>query len=269
MRHALVFAATLMASAPFGAQADSLADIRRDLTVLMSNIAELKAELEPSGGGLVVDGGSTYDRVIAIESELMRLTGATEELDFRVRQIVKDGTNRVGDLEFRICELEPNCDLGSLGQTSTLGGGGTPVAPAARPAPSDGSAQLAVGEEADYRRAQEALAKSDFRTAADQFAAFRQTYPGSPLEPEALMGLGEALEGQGDTREAARAFLDAFSGYPSHEIAPFALFKLGASLGALGKVAEACVTLGEVGGRYPASGAVPDATSEMARLGCS
>ena len=37
-------------------------------------------------------------RVDAIESELRQLTGAVEELQFRVETIVEDGTRRIGDL---------------------------------------------------------------------------------------------------------------------------------------------------------------------------
>ena len=68
-----------------------------------------------------------------------------------------------------------------------------------------------MGEEADFERAQEALASGDFRTAADLFETFNQTYPGGPLAAEAELRRGEALQGLGDTREAARAFLAALA----------------------------------------------------------
>ena len=60
-----------------------------------------------------------------MESELQRLTSKTEELENRVNRIVADGTRRIGDLEFRLVELEGG-DVGALGQTSTLGGEGQP-----------------------------------------------------------------------------------------------------------------------------------------------
>ena len=46
------------------------------------------------------------ERVQNIETELQRLTALSEELQFRVERVVQDGTNRVGDLEFRLVELE-------------------------------------------------------------------------------------------------------------------------------------------------------------------
>ena len=250
--------------------ADTLADMRQDLSVLTVEIQKLRAELNTSGRSGVAVSGSTLDRMNTIEAELQRLTAKTEELGFRIETLVRDGTNRIGDLEFRLCEIEPGCDIGALGQTRPLGGeapAATPVAPVAPPA--SGGPELAVGERDDLRRAQEALAQGDFRGAADQLATFRETYPGSPLEPAVLLTQGLALEGLGDTREAARAYLAVYSGYPDATEAPQALTRLGVSLGALGKVAEACVTLAEVGGRYPGSPAVADAAEAMTGLGCS
>jgi tol-pal system protein YbgF len=137
------------------------------------------------------------------------------------------------------------------------------------PIPQDTNGQLATQEAADFERASGALASGDFRAAAEQFAAFNQTYPGGPLSILADLGRGEALESQGDTRSAARAYLDAFSADQNGTDAPTALFKLGAALGKLGKTQEACVTLGEVSVRFPNADAALQANSQMRNIGCS
>lgn len=248
----------------------TLADIRQELSVLYVEIQKLKREMSTTGG--VVTGtasGSLLDRVTAIESELQRLTAKTEELEFRIDRVVEDGTNRLGDLEFRLCELESGCDIGQLGEGSTLGGiapgsgAGGIVTETDQP-----EVQMAVGEEADFKRAEEALTAGDYAQAAELFGSFRDTYPGGPLSAKAGILRGDALDGAGEPTRAARAYLDVFSTAPDGPEAPEALFKLGRQLGQLGQTEEACVTLGEVQTRYPQAGVVMEANSAMRNIGC-
>ncbi|SFP95579.1 tol-pal system protein YbgF [Roseivivax halotolerans] len=299
-----VFLSFALLATPVAAQAqdgETLADIRQDLSVLNFELQKLRRELSTTSGSDVQVGGGTIDRVNTIEAELQRLTSRTEELTFRIDRVVQDGTNRIGDLEFRLCELEDDCDIGSLGETPSLGGtapatggsgdlGDVPTDGTATPsdievgpgpAPAEGSAssggdslpiaggaQLAAAEEADFREAQAALNEQNWQAAADAFASFRQTYPGGPLDSAALLGRGRALEGLGDTREASRAYLEAWNTYPDAQTAPEALFLLGRGLGRLGSTQEACVTLSEVATRYPGSDAVGRAQQERQSLGC-
>ncbi len=257
-------------------QDQTLADIRQELTVLYVEMQRLKRELSTTGGPSVATGGNTVlDRLGSIEAELQRLTSKTEELEFRVNRIVEDGTNRIGDLEFRLVELEGG-DIGALGETTTLGGdiggtvttGGGAVAPVSPVTPQISETQLAVGEEDDFKRAQSALAEGRYQDAADQFAAFSANYPGGPLAAGASLGRGEALEGLGDTREAARAYLDSFSADPTGPVAAQSLFRLGRALGALNQTSEACVTLSEVGIRFPGDPAVAEAEQAKRALAC-
>lgn len=260
---------------------ETLADIRQQLSVLYIELQQLKRELSTTGGvsGVAV-GGTVIDRVNAIESELQRLTAKTEELEFRVERVAQDGGNRLGDLEFRLCELESGCDISTLGQGTTLGGdgvavsggglGGTGMGGGVTGGTDDGtgSVQMAVGEQADFDLAMQALEAGDHATAAERFARFRQAYPGSPLEAEAGLKRGEALEASGQIAPAARAYLDTFSTAPNGPKAPEALFRLGRALGRLGQTQEACVTLAEVDARFPGGQPAMDARAEMQTLGC-
>ena len=259
------------------ANPQTLADIRGQIAALSQEIGGLRAQLSASGQlSTGVAGNTPLERLNAIEAELQRLTSKTEELEFRINRITTDGTNRLGDLEFRVCELESGCDIALLGQTPALGGvdNATVVpspaapAPAAPTAPTTSGPDLAVNEQADFERAEGALATSDFRGAADLFAAFVTAYPGSPLTARAQLGRGSALDSLGDVSNAARAYLDSFSADPDGPIAADALLGLGRNLAKLGQVPDACVTLGEVATRFPSSPLVADAQSERQRLGC-
>ena len=269
MRHLFSFLAGLwFCATPVFAQDDqTLADIRQELTVLYVEIQKLKRELSTTGAPQVgVGGASTLERVDALEARLQTMTAKIEQLEFRIDSVVRDGTNRIGDLEFRLVELEGG-DVSQLGETTTLGGEVTGVStgPAASPAV---GLELAEQERADFERAQVAFESGDFSTAAAEFKRFNEIYPGGPLAVRAELLRGSALDQQGDTREAARAYLAAFSLDQNGPDAPEALFRLGAALGGLQQMNEACVTLSEVSVRFPASAYSAEAQNERQNLNC-
>lgn len=270
-RLAVVALVAMSASGPAFAQSEdeTLADIRQQLSVVYVDVQRLKRELSTTGGAAGgTSGGTTLQRIDAIEVELQRLTAKSEELEHRINQVVSDGTKRIGDLEFRLCELEKGCDVGSLGDTPTLGGETQAVAPPT-PAAQSGGVELAIGEKDDFDRAKAALDSGDFQGAATQFATYAQAYPGGPLSGEAHYYRGEALNQMGQTADAARAYLESFSGAPDGPVASDALYKLGTSLQALGQTREACVTLGEVGTRFPGVPAAQEASTAMQSIGCN
>lgn len=290
MRAFLIVA--FLAAMPAAAQdrAATLADIRQELTVLYVEIQKLKRELSTTGGASSnLSATNTLDRVNQMEAELQRLTAATEQLTNRVDSIVADGTNKIGDLEFRLCELEAGCDIASLGDTPTLGGGALPAvtapAPVAQaPAPADGGSaiggvasgsvdtsgmELAVAERDDFERARAAYEAGDYQTAADQLQRFTDTYQGGPLTGLAHLMRGEALQKLGMTSSAARAYLESYSGTPNGPTSPTALLKLGLALDGLGQSSEACITLSEVTLRFPSSEASIEAQAARANMGCS
>lgn len=253
------------------AQDTTLADLRQELSTLYVDIQNLRSELTATGQLTTGTVGNTpLERLNSIEAQLQALTSKTEELEFRINRITVDGTNRIGDFEFRICELEEGCDISALGDTPSLGGvdNNAEVPTADLQVPTTGGTNLTVNEQADFDRAQGSLTSGDFRSAIDQFTAFGAAYPGSPLTAEALYLKGEALEAAGELSNAARAYLESFSAKPDGSIAPDALFKLGMSLGQLGQTADACVTLAEVPTRFPGAPAVLEAQSAMRNLGC-
>jgi tol-pal system protein YbgF len=261
----------LLLSGPALAQdrAQTLADIQGELSALMAEFNALKGELVALGGAQSgAAGGDALQRLDAIEAELTRLTSKTEAVELRLNRVVTDGTNRVGDLEFRVCEMTEGCDPATLGATAPLGGDSGAPATTPNAPPTTGGQELAVGEQSEFDRAKGVLATGDFRGAEQIFATYAQTYPGGALIPDAHFLRGEALTKLGETSNAARAYLDAFNASPNGPQAGNALLKLGEALGTLGQAPEACVTLGEVGVRFPGSLPATQAQVAMQGLGC-
>jgi tol-pal system protein YbgF len=251
--------------------AQNLADVRAELTVLDSQIEQLREELVRSGAaqGLPTDPATALTRLDQLQAELRRLTDRVDVLSNDVRRIVDEATNKVGDIEFRLTELEGG-DTSALGKPEPLGGGVT--GPRPRPiAPSVASAaggELAVTEQAQFDAAKAAADEGDNARAAALFAAFLDDFPGGPLSTEAQYRRGEALAAQSDWRGAAHSFLDAFSGAPQGPLAPRSLYRLAASLKELGNVQEACLTLTEVVTRYPGSPEAAQVPAERQALNC-
>jgi len=247
----------------------TLADIRAQLGTLSADFNSLKSELTTSGNVASIGGGDALQRMDAIEAELSRLTARAEEIELRLNRVVSDGTNRIGDIEFRLCEATPGCDPLNMPATTTLGGtSGGSVAAVPETAPATGGAELAIGEQADFDWAKGVLGQGDFRGAAEQFATFTQSYPGGPLTQEAHYLRGDALRQLGETSDAARSYLEAYNTDPQGPFAADSLLQLGQSMGDIGATDEACVTLSEVGAQYPGSNAAMQAPIAMQGLGC-
>lgn len=270
MRWLVLCLALLPLTAHAQDKAQTLADIKAELGQLMAEFTALKSETVASGNtGGSFGSGDALQRMDAIEAELMRLTSRAEEIELRLNRVVSDGTNRIGDIEYRLCEATEGCDPANIPETPVLGGdtaAAAPAAPAEPAAPADtGGAELAMGEQADFDRAKEVLGRGDFRTAADLFATFTQSYPGGPLSQEAAFLRAESLGQLGETAESARGYLEAFSSKPEGSFAAESLLKLGQALGDLGQTADACVTLAEVPTRFP--GTIHATNADLSRQG--
>lgn len=262
-------------STPAISKGENLGDLRADLAVLNRQITELRQALVASGpgAGLPRTAATPLTRLDQLESELRRITNRVDVLSNDVERITADAANRLGDMEFRITELEGG-DVSLIGKPEPLGGGVTPAQPAPPPpaaaptpaAPTPGA--LAVSEQADFDAAKAAAAAGDNARAAELYMNFLSTYPGGPLAAEAQFRRAEALAASGQAQAAARSYLDTFSGAPQGPFAPPALLGLADSLGKLGKTGEACLTLAEVENRFPGSQAAVAAPARRTALGC-
>jgi len=259
---------------PVYAQDSTLADIRQELVFVYSEIQRLRPELSTTGtNGLPTPSSApALQRIDALEQEVRRLTGEVEQQEYHIEKVVKDGTNRIGDLEFRLCELETGCDVTKLSRTAPLGGvkipNSQPVTPA-QPTPQSSENAATSSEQNTFDQAFSAYEAGKYDTSAKMFKSFAQAFPGGPLSGEAYFWRGEALAKVEDWKEAALSYLESFSGSPAGVKAPEALYKLGISLSQLGQSDEACLMLSEVPTRYPASQIVAQANAKFSGLGCN
>jgi TolA-binding protein len=233
------------------ARAQTLAEIRAELAALSSELADLRTEFTASGQAAQPTGGTMLDRILTLEAELVRLTGSTEAFDLRLRRIVDDLELRLGDLEFRVTELEGG-DVGALGPTAPLGGDG-PAAPDAGATGAPAGAEAPAGDPVGSV-AEQAGARIDAGDAAGALALLDAAIAAAPQDPaiaELDLLRGEALYVLGRRIDAAQAFLDSVSGAPDAPWAATAMLRLGSTLAEVGEMVDACIALAEVGLRYP------------------
>ena len=283
----------------------TLADIRQELNFLLGEILYLKAQLSTTGpprSGSAQSSGTVSLRVDAIESEVRQLTGAVEELQFRVEAIVEDGTRRIGDLDFRLVELEGG-DLSSVGKVPPLGEADPEPDAVSQPEPGvadteatqgdvDEAAIVAspiVDETTDeesrtdaaapqqpvvvdgdpYELAMVSFESGNHEDAIRYLDAHIETGMDAEAFADARFWQGESHFALEQWQAAASAYLDSFTNSANGPRAPAAILGLGISLGELGHGEEACLMLSEAAVRGAGNpGVVDRVEQEQVRFGC-
>jgi TolA-binding protein len=265
---ALILSAALaLPAAAQTADQQTLADLRQDMIVLKVELGRLSRELTTTNAPLPsTSAGSLTARTAAIESELSRLTAQIETLEYRITQIVRDGTNRLDDLQFRLCDLTPDCDISALPPATPLGG--ETIVPASPVVPTEQAAEMAIGEAADLAAARALLEAEDYPGATAALQRFLDSYPQTPLMAEAQLYLGRANAQLGDYKAAAKAYLDSYTADPNPPTGDAALTQLGLALGQLGQFDAACKALSSVPTRFEGSEFIAQARAGAQEFGC-
>lgn len=277
MRHVVVLLLGVLLALPVTAQEPTLADLKAQLSSLRSDLQSLRTELVSSGaaGFQAAGGDAAIDRMDAMEGQLTRLTDRIEQLQNRINRIVEDGTRRIGDIEFRLCEMDETCDLGAL-TTPELGGlatgGASPQLAPARPTTPQaepGAKPATAAEQADFDRASAALNNGDFAQAAQLFGEVAEQHAGGPLTAEALYLRGAALDSAGDPKAAASAWLEGFAAAPEGPRAAESLLGIARVIAADGDATAACLYLAEIPARFPGSDPAAEAERRMTVIDCA
>lgn len=273
IRRAVAAAALAVTTAwPVMAQDPTLADLRAELDAVRGQLQTLRQELVASGaaGFQAAGGDAAIDRMNTMETRLARLTDRTEQLGNRIDRIVSDGSRRIADVEFRLCEMDETCDLATL-TMQDLGRAGNPVPNLGPAAPQQGGngKPANAGEQADFAAAQQVMASGDFRRAADMFGAVAEAHAGGALTAEALFLRGAALDSAEDLRGAAAAWLEGFSADPNGPRAAESLLGIARVIADEGDPTAACLYLAEIPARFPGTPFAVEAETRLSRLACA
>jgi tol-pal system protein YbgF len=204
---------------------------------------------------------SLRDRVDSLESQIRKLTGDNERLQFELRQAKDDNTR----LQRTIDDMNAQASLGA-GAPAQRG-----QAVSSAPPSSTLTVPRTGGDPAaEFTAAYALVAKGDHPAAQAAFASFLQAYPTDPRAPNAHYWLGQAMLAQGASADAATQFLSIVKSTPKAELAPDAMVRLGVALNRMGEKAQACGTLTALPTQYPKASAATKAAAQaqIKAIGC-
>ena len=200
----------------FETNSKELSVVQSELNNLSEQISEIRLVLSENKASIVKDAieasenivasgikksaGSVLFRLDAIEEEIRNLTGIIEELQFYTKNIALDATNRIGDIEFRLTELEGG-DLSLLGNSRIIGG---------NKETSNANAELAITEKSSYDTALELLNNDKYELAIIEFDKLINAFPNGPLTVAAHYSKGDAYTGIKNWKLALKNYLKSY-----------------------------------------------------------
>lgn len=125
--------------------------------------------------------------------------------------------------------------------------------------------RMTEGPNVLYQIGYDQLTANAWTSARDAFNELIRLHPTSDLVPDALLGIADAFDAEGNRVQGDSVYRIVFTKYPSVDAAPRAMYKLGLSLGRQRKMPEARKTMQDVVRVYPRSDESTLATDWLAR----
>ena len=263
--------------------------VQRELTTLQRHVYQDK-ELSSSEGQPIpiptVDSTSTARqsiRISLLESEISRLTGRIEKIDFLLSRIESRLDKLVADLDTRLALLEEknspvvNSDgllspssnstavappmpsatspgvLGTIPKNLAVTSPRGPIAPQSETSSATTIYELPPGTpRSQYEHALSLmLTQQNFSRAEKALKAFLEKNPQDNLAGNAQYWLGETHYVRKNYQDAAFAFAEGYQKYPKSRKASDSLMKLGMSFSRMKKLEEACTAFSRLLSKYP------------------
>lgn len=275
---------------------DRMNRLEADLNTVQRKVFQGQSVPAPStSGSPVVVGGSEAAallsaRIDALEQEQRRITGTSEEVNFKLDQMKSRLDKLILDVDFRLTEIErrlgsastqgtvngaapqvlsnPSSAVPANNQTNTAAvaeGGqlpeGTKLLGTLRANPNGDAITAAVADpsaaamanlapEEQYNLAMGLIRKDDYAGAEQAFTNFLGQNSAHALAGNAQYWLGETFYVRGDYNNAASAFLNGYQNYPKSSKAADNLLKLGMTLGRMEQNEQACATFQQLSKQF-------------------
>lgn len=141
----------------------------------------------------------------------------------------------------------------------------TPTTPGDTTSPAVPIVNLTEGPNVLYQMGRDQLSERAWNAAREAFTELMTKHPASDLVPDAMLGIADAYDAEGNRAQGDSVYRAIFTTYPTDEMAPRAMYKLGMSLSQQKKVPEARKAMQDVVRLYPGSDEATLATDWLAR----
>lgn len=225
------------------ARARQLTDIT---TTLNTTLTAVRDSVRDLGLRLVSFQGSTRQELYSLGQQLLQL-GA---LMGQSQSVLRDFRADLEERNRQTMEQAVRAAAPTTGDTTK------PAAPPVR---------LSEGPNVLYQIGRDQLTSRAWSAARDAFTRLLSEHPTSDLVPDALVGIADSYDAEGNRAQGDSVYRLVVQQYPSDEAAPRSLYKLGLSLARQGKRAEARVAMQDVVRQYPRSDESTLATDWLAR----
>ncbi len=228
-----------------------------------------------------------YQKINTLENQLTEMTGALEQMAYKLSLLEEKIQKENADMTFRLNELEQKTPLTQGGLSSSISPDAAKNSlPVSTNTPTESenlskTQEAAQPEQADvatsfsdpkemYDDAYQFLVKTEYETAQEKLAAFLQKFPDHPLAGNAKYWLGETYYVRGLYEQAAVQFADGFQKYKTNVKGADNLLKLGMSMQKLDKKTEACTAFRNLKKEFPkaSSSILQKAQDEAKKLKC-
>lgn len=194
------------------ARAKQLADISTSITAVNTSIAVVRDSVRDVGMKLVSFQGATRQELYSLGERLIQLgelMGANAQAMRAFR----------ADLEERNRQLMEQATRSAV--PPTPGDSSRPVAPII---------PLTEGPNVLYQMGRDQISERAWNAAREAFTELLTKHPNSDLVPDAMLGIADAFDAEGNRVQGDSVYRALFTKYPSDELAPRAMYKLGLSL---------------------------------------
>jgi tol-pal system protein YbgF len=236
---------------------------RNDVRILQEDIHSLRAlqiradsartrQLADMSVSLNNTLGSVKDSVRDLGVRLTTFQGATRQEFYSMGQQLLQLGERLGQSQaamqnFRADLEERNRQFVEQAVRSTV----PPPAPGDTTKVAAPPTRLTEGPNVLYQIGRDQLMNNSWSAARDAFNQLLTQHPTSDRVPEAMAGIADSYDAEGNFTQGDSVYRAVVAKYPSTKVAPTALYKLGLSLERQKKRAEARTTMQQVVRNYP------------------